>query len=360
MPPNEVWSGPPCAFYTLEQSFVGKGGSIAGKLHTGERPEQEYAFAKGVDVKMVIVLFIVLGCFAGLVGAQTSAISGESRVSIPWAVMDWEPFYILKGPNAQTGRADRLKKVLAERMVNYQFMDLYADMPHTLELWKKNKNVCSGAALKTPEREKWAYFTALSYQVPHRYVVLTSRVDLINELPKEPSLKLLLNNKKWKGVFVKNRSYGEDIDTLLEKAAETSPIFIEPTPEGYVPVMRMIEKHRYDYTIEYESVVRAFNERNYPQKPLLMKNIKEFHPAVTFYLACTKNEWGRNVILKADEVLQSLASTRGYQAAVESWLDGETLRDNKKILEEFYQKRAKGPWTTVPDKVSSGGSPLDQ
>lgn len=317
-------------------------------------------YCQGVDVKSVIVLLLVLGCFVEFLWAQTSALQGDMRVAIPWAVTDWEPFFILKGPNKELGRADRLKKILAERMVNYQFVDLYADMPHTLELWKRNKNVCSGVALKTPEREKWAYFTALAYQVPHSYVILTARADLLNELPKEPSLQEILNNKKWKGVFVKNRSYGEQIDSILKKAAESSSIFIEPTPEGYVPIMRMIKKRRYDYSIEYEAVVSAFNERNYQQKPLLMKNIKESHPAVTFYLACTKNEWGRNVVLKADEVLQSLASTRGYQAAIESWLDPETLKANRKILEEFYQRRAKGPWTTVPEKSLSGGSPLDQ
>ncbi|UXR66272.1 hypothetical protein EZJ49_09825 [Bdellovibrio bacteriovorus] len=309
---------------------------------------------------MAIALMTALMIFGEPLRAQTPTISGEPRVSVPWAVMDWEPFYILKGPNAQMGRADRLKKILAEHMRNYQFTDLYADMPHTLDLWKKNKNVCAGAALKTPEREKWAYFTALSYQVPHRYVVLTARADLLSDLPKEPSLKLLLARAKWKGVFVKNRSYGADIDNILMMAAKKSPIFIEPTPEGYVPVMRMIEKGRYDYAIEYESVVRAFNDRNYPQKPLLMKYIKESHPAVTFYLACTKNDWGRDVVVKADETLQSLAPTRGYQAAVESWLDAETLKDNKKILDEFYLKRAKGPWTTVPEKTLSGGSPSDQ
>lgn len=307
-----------------------------------------------------VMLLCLLCCCTDLRAEPLSVSSEANRVPVPWAVTDWEPFYILKGPNTQRGRMDRLKKALEERMVRYQFTDLYADMPRTLELWKQNKNVCSGAALRTPEREAWAYFTAFSYQVPHRYMVVTAHSDFIMGLPQEPSLKTLLNQKKWKGVFVRDRSYGEEIDQILKQAEKRTPVFIKNTSEGYMALLQMIAKGRYDYTIEYESVVRAFNEKNYPAKPLLIKGMKESSPAVVFYLACTKNEWGRNVVLKADQVLQSLAGTKEYQSAVESWLDGETLKNSRKILDEFYQKRAKGPWTTVPEKASSGELPSDQ
>ncbi|MFV8257802.1 TIGR02285 family protein [Bdellovibrio bacteriovorus] len=281
--------------------------------------------------------------------AQGTPVVAE-KTTVPWAVTDWEPYYIREGANANMGRVDRLRRVLEDNLKDYQFTDMYADMPKTIDLWKLGRNICSGSALITPEREKLAYFSALSFQVPHEYVLVTANAKMLEELPAEVSLKDVMKKKKWTGLFVKDRSYGSEIDGLVKGVSPRDKHLMlkKNVTEGYTSLLKMLEKKRFDYMIEYEAVVRAYNEKIFPAKPLITRIVKESHPSAVFYLACTKNPWGRDVVRKADQVLQKLALTSEYQRAVESWLAPDLQKKSRKILDEFYQKRAQGPWMTVP------------
>lgn len=298
---------------------------------------------------LIVTIFVV-----NLVRAQDVFIKKETKTSIPWAVIDWSPYYILRGPQLGEGRLDRLKKIIAERLPLYQFVDVYADMPRAMELWGLGKNICIGSAIKTPDREKLAYFTAWSFQVPHEYLIVTGKPEVFRRMPDAPSLKEILSQKKLKGVFTENRSYGLAIDSMIQAAVKPpSSVKQVRSSEGYLSVLKMIEKGRYDYTIEYESVVWEFNQRIFPSKPLYSKPLKESYPSIVIYVACTKNEWGKKVVQQIDEALQKAAISKEYQSAVESWTVPDSLRKNRKALEDFYHRRAQGPWNTVV----SGGSP---
>lgn len=292
---------------------------------------------------LIFQLFLALGWSQGIP-------SGPEKVLVPWAVTDWEPFYIRDGANANMGRMDRLLRVLEDNLKGYQFTDVYADMPKTMELWRLGKNICSGSALMTPEREKLAYFSALSFQVPHEYVLVTANAKMGEALTSEVSLKDVMKNKKWTGLFVKDRSYGSEIDAMVKRvsAKDKHLMLKKNVPEGYTSLLKMLEKNRFDYLIEYEAVVRAYNEKIFPAKPLITRPVKESYPSAVFYLACTKNPWGLDVVRRADQALQKLASTGEYQRAVESWLAPELQKKSRKLLDEFYQKRAQGPWMTAP------------
>ncbi|WP_374035870.1 TIGR02285 family protein [Bdellovibrio bacteriovorus] len=291
---------------------------------------------------------IILPLLLSLSWAQSVPVT--ERITVPWAVTDWEPYYILEGANAKSGRVDRLRRLLEEHMKNYQFTDMSADMPKTMDLWKLGKNICSGSALITPEREKLAYFSALSFQVPHEYVLVTANGKLAESLPPEVSLKDIMKNKKWTGVFVKDRSYGAEIDALMKQISPKDQHLIlkRNVTESYMPLLKMLQKKRFDYLIEYEAVVRAYNEKIFPDKPLMTRIVKESFPSAVFYLACTKNPWGQDVVRQADQVLQKVALSGEYQRAVESWLAPDLQKKNRKLLDEFYQKRAQGPWMTAP------------
>ncbi|WP_235046091.1 TIGR02285 family protein [Bdellovibrio bacteriovorus] len=298
---------------------------------------------------MVSLTSIFLPMLLTLSWAQTSRVVTE-KITVPWAVTDWEPYYILEGANANMGRVDRLRRILEDNLKGYQFTDMYADMPKTMELWKLGRNICSGSALITPEREKLAYFSALSFQVPHEYVLVTANAQMLEKLPAEVSLKDIMKNKKWVGLFVKDRSYGSDIDALVKNVSPRDKHLMlkKNVSEGYTSLLKMLEKKRFDYMIEYEAVVRAYNEKIFPAKPLATRIVKESHPSAVFYLACTKNPWGRDVVRKVDQVLQKMALTNEYQRAVESWLAPDLQKKSRKTLDEFYQKRAQGPWMTAP------------
>ncbi|WII71564.1 TIGR02285 family protein [Bdellovibrio sp. 22V] len=296
--------------------------------------------------------FFILGlAFLGMLGGSLRPAAAEPKPAvIPWAITEWPPYYIVKGPYAGEGTIDRLKRLLQNKMPGYAFEDVKSDSARIVDLWREGKNVCGGAMLKTAEREKLAYFTALAFSLPHRYVLVTSRPQMLDELGSFTSLQDVLHNRKWKAVIVKDRSYGPLLDKIIHdnESLLKENHFYGKFGEGYWPVLKMIHKGRYDYTVEFPVVVRSFNEEVFPEKPLLSITLKEEAPSFVYYVACTKNEWGRKIIKAVDKVMQELASTEEYHKVVESWLEPAALKSGRKDLNEFYKKRAKGPWTTAP------------
>lgn len=276
----------------------------------------------------------------------------ESKMIVPWATSEWPPYYIPKGPLRGEGRIDRLKQVLLRHAPDLDLVDTHADTPRAVDLWKLDKNICAGAVLMTPERKRWAYFTALSFQVPHEYVIATAKPEILNGHPAISSLKTFLAKKELKGVFTKDRSYGPLIDFLLKGVTNKNPqIEVVKPAEGYLSLLKMVSKKRYDYTIEYEPVVRAYNESILPEKPLSVRRLKEVTPSTVSYFACTKNEWGREIVQKVDGVLQKIASETDYHQAVEAWMEPEVVTHNRKALNEFYKRRAR-PWNSITSDES--------
>lgn len=272
---------------------------------------------------------------------------GVEKIKVPWAVTDWAPFYILKGASADDGKMDRLRKVLEEQMPDYSFVAFTADSPRLIELWQMSKNVCSGATIKTPEREKWAYFTAFVHQIPDDLILFTAKPELFTH-QKSISLHKILKDEKFKGVFAQNRSYGIENDQLIQKAIPR--VQVQIFPEGYKSLYKMVEKKRFDYSIEYASVIRAYNEEISPQLPLSIIKLESEEPMRVFYFSCTKNEWGRKIVRAVDQAVQNLAKSNKYRSAAESYLGPEDIKKQRVMMDEFYEKRAKGPWTTAPEE----------
>lgn len=265
------------------------------------------------------------------------------RINVPWAVTDWPPYYDLSPGSEVDGKIEKLKSILQRNLSGYSFVDIQSDVPKTLELMKQNRNICTGSALKTPEREKWAYFTALTFMAPHKYVVVTSNEKL---LPRGDtvSFKDLISRKDLKGVLIHDRSYGPFIDSLIHDSPKNITL-LNPSG-GYLPLLKMVQKGRFDFTIEYEVVVQSYNERNRPLKPVPSQPLKEMSQSAVVWIACTKNKWGKDIVSKIDGVLQKQAGKKEYQNAVESWSDPLQIKKNKKALDDFYHRRAQS-WSTI-------------
>ncbi|XGC79495.1 TIGR02285 family protein [Bdellovibrio bacteriovorus] len=290
-----------------------------------------------------LLFFAVL--LLGLTGVQDKKpVENRNKKSIPWGVTDWPPYYILEGSHNGEGKIDLLKRLLEKNIPDYSFVDVQSDIPKAIELWKQNRNLCAGSVLKTPEREKWAYFTALSFVVPHQYLAVVARKEILPKGGDIMSFRELTSRKDLKGVIIHDRSYGPVIDELIKKA-DSNLTALNPS-EGYMPLLKMVQKGRFDYTIEYESVVAAYNERIKPEKPVYSKLLKETSPSAIIWAACTKNAWGREVVRRIDEVLRKSAGKKEYHNAVEAWSDPIILRKNQKALDEFYERRAQS-WSTI-------------
>ncbi|KYG61084.1 hypothetical protein AZI85_08995 [Bdellovibrio bacteriovorus] len=300
---------------------------------------------------MKVLLALLIGLIINISYAQDTFVQRSNRPTVPWAVTDLPPFYVLSGPHAGEGRIDRIRVLIQKEIPELQFVDMNIGIGRAVELWKMNKEVCFGSALKTKERMRWAYFTVSAFQPGSELMLVTMNRALLETPAKKVSLKKLLRENRWKGFIPMERSYGENVDKIIKDnyvlvdAKESRTL----TPD-FGSILKVVAKKRYDFTIEYSSVVNAYNARNITEPALMMKPILESTGYVPLYFACTKNDWGRSVVQKVDQAMQKIAPTKEYQEAIEAWMEPQTLKKNHEALQEFYHRRAQGPWNTLNDE----------
>ncbi|KYG65106.1 hypothetical protein AZI87_11075 [Bdellovibrio bacteriovorus] len=300
---------------------------------------------------MKVLLTLLICLFINGSYAQDTFVQRSNRPAIPWAVVDLPPFYILSGPHIGEGRIDRIRVLIQKELPEIQFVDMNIGIGRAVELWKMNKEVCYGAALKTKERMRWAYFTVSAFQPGSELMLVTMNRALLETPAKKVSLKKLLRENRWKGFIPMERSYGEVIDKIIkENYVPTNTKDPRILTADFGSILKMVAKKRYDFTLEYSSVVNAYNARNITEPALMMKPVLESTSYVPLHFACTKNEWGRDMVQKVDQAMQKIALTKEYQEAVEAWMEPQTLKKNQQALQEFYHRRAQGPWNTLSDE----------
>jgi uncharacterized protein (TIGR02285 family) len=54
------------------------------------------------------------------------------------------------------------------------------------------------------------------------------------------------------------------------------------------------------------------------------------------YVACSKNEWGKEAIQRINRVLLEQRPTAAYRAAYERWLDASSIEGYRKLYDEVF------------------------
>lgn len=83
------------------------------------------------------------------------------KETLIWMGADFPPIGIEQGPYKDQGMADRVWRILAEQMPNYNHQFRRANLKRILAELEMGNNVCVPGMIKTDEREKIMYFTRI-------------------------------------------------------------------------------------------------------------------------------------------------------------------------------------------------------
>ena len=150
--------------------------------------------------------------------------------------------------------------------------------------------------------------------------------------PDSYSIVKLLQDKRFKGYAEKNRSFTETVDNILKKHESGSNLSrVEESAESLV---KMVSAGRIDYTIEYPIVAAYYAEKE-SNNPGSISSIPiaEMEPIAYVYLNCTKNEWGKEVVQRWNEVLNRIKPTQEYRRITEI---GHTDERELKVIRQNY------------------------
>ncbi len=202
--------------------------------------------------------------------------------------------------------------------------------------------VCQPSSVRTPEREKIAYFTDTLLGPPQQLIV---RRELLKELPRSPfgevDLQQLLADKHLRGALVDGRSYGSSIDAMLARQPPGRSLTRYAMGDFGSQLLPMLSLSRADYTIGYDAFLGQSQRDNPKLKVLVSQPIAGAGEPVRAGVACPRTPWGLAAIRAIDKAIGTPAGAALLKDESTHWLTPEARQHYSAQFESFFKERAK-------------------
>ena len=276
------------------------------------------------------ITFIIAGClFLPLkIHAKTDA-KTDKKDKLTWYVSEWAPYHITRGKLKRQGINDKLIKYIHKFLPDYEVE--WQNMTPTLlnQSFANGDNICQLDLFKTPEREKIAYFTQFPaiIDAPLRLFIKSSDAKQM-DLKPPIDLQNLLSVQRYRGAFVAERSYGPQMDDIIDANIGRQIKKKESTKR----VIKDFFKGKSDFVVEYSAVMSYFKSVMKYRRDILSIPIQGTKPYVLGYTACSKTLWGKTVVEKINKILKDQRHSAQYKQIIEQWHDQRT----KNVIMDNY------------------------
>ena len=293
-------------------------------------------------MRLFLLFLILTPTLVSQADSTAASNTGESiKPSVVWSIIPYAPIHILEGEYKGQGIADEYLKDAQQVLSNYQHTNQFmtpARAWHQLGL--KEQLVCHPSALKTPEREKYAYFTQAGLITPAVRVLM--REDMWEEDFKgHDSLNVgnyIANNSGVLGI-VSQRSYGEKIDTILSQAMTGSNNIVQSSGQfGSRQLYKMLLSGRIDVMLEYPWVSAYFDKvMKHDGVKVVHLTIRDFPRYSAAYVACTRNDAGRKITQALDQFIEKEVLKVKNRQRMMRWLDDKEAKSFEKDYLEYFK-----------------------
>lgn len=240
--------------------------------------------------------------------------------TVYWQTYHRPPATILHGEFKKQGFVDRSLQLVTQQLPQYRHVQYTSTLARAIQDMKQGKPVCHPALYQTKERESHLTFSIPSIITPTIQLVATPDFIEANELSPPVDLKPLIDGDRFSFALVAGRSYGEEIDAMLDSRSHQYSQLLMPV-SGMDQVFSLVQKKRVDLTIaypfEFNFYLKAEAPGSEPLRMLPFANTKQ--PFVLGSFACPKNPWGRKVIEQINRALERVRGTSEYLQAMTQW-----------------------------------------
>lgn len=290
---------------------------------------------------LIVLLFVVSSRSVVWAGRDNS----DRRIL--WGIPSWPPYSHAPNEVKAPGSINVLLKIITNNIKGFESASIESSVPKAYDLWKQGVDVCSPLVIDTKERESLAYMTPFVVLPPLELIVRVSKKYFLAGYGKSIDMARLMQDKHWRGVFVRNRSYGDRVDEILGQ--EGSDVWQVPPPHGsWMSILHMVGSGRADYTVEYAAVAQEYNKSHTNIEQLASIPIKGYSKLFQFMIACPRTSKGKEWIRAIDRSLAESAKNPAYRDYVEELFLPDDRIKFKKDIDDFIERRAKGPWFVGP------------
>jgi uncharacterized protein (TIGR02285 family) len=277
---------------------------------------------------MIITVIVAYSCLVSV--CITHAIANDNEIT--WLITNWPPWMILEGDDRGTGRFNHILALAQKKLSQYRHLEVKMNWRRVWFEISQGKHICNIFAYKTDEREKIAYFSEPhTFVLPNAIIMKHHNIQKMGN-PTSYSIVSLLKDNRFNGIIERTRSFSFKLDGILEKHLPGSNLIRKSAkPESLI---KMVDANRIDYTIEYPIVASYFDQKVCLNKGFLSSILIEELPLYnTVCVACPKNEWGKKVINRWNNVFRKLKRTDRYRKITEM---GHNDERELSMIREYY------------------------
>ncbi len=255
--------------------------------------------------KFYVILAIAVLC-SGLYRAA------DAKEKIIWPYLCFYPIYICENDKLVGGAGWEIYHLIWKNMPEYQHKVLLLPIKRFLKDMKEGKHYLFWGLYRTPEREKYLY-----YSIPCRISTPTMVVIRKDDLErfgggKTVSVKVLLGDKALRFLMFSSISFGSGVDELLKEYEKAENVYTEyRTDKMNQNSLDLLLKKRIDYFLELNGTRHTAIEMGVADQIVLIP-IGEKRGYEVGHIVAPKNEWGKQMIKKVNKVLRKQIPTETF------------------------------------------------
>ena len=241
----------------------------------------------------------------------------------------------------KNGEVDGFLRLLIVELPEFRHEFFDATLPRFELMVKSGETVCSPLHKRSPERLKDRYFTSTLPWLTSNQVYLVVRRDQLERfasLGRPVSLADLIQRKDLTGLLARDRSYGRQIDALLQ-GPNQGAIKTLSVRKGS-QLLSMLRAKRMDFVLETQAEVKEFLGPG--EEDLLMLPLKEGPTDSLRYVSCSRTPLGRLQIEAVDRAVRKLAGDPQRDVWLRSWLGSSLDAQERRRLLRYLDERARG------------------
>ncbi|WP_374360420.1 TIGR02285 family protein [Pseudoduganella danionis] len=250
---------------------------------------------------MALLLASALACSAAL--AQAAA---PAQPTVIWLSSYFAPVNVPVEGKPGDGIADRITEYVVAHWPQAQHQFVRANPTRIWHMLGQEATMCDTAALRTPEREKLAYFRDVFFSPPPQLIIRPEALDRVrlNEQGQVDPVELM-NNPDLRGVIVKRRAYGPAVDRVLRQPGGRLNVEQLASPNYGAGTLKMVLLGRADYLIEYDITLAYAITQDAALARLKVLPLKGAENFVVTGFACPRTPWGLATIRRIDAILST-------------------------------------------------------
>lgn len=258
---------------------------------------------------MLSKILVTLTAFLlGLVFFETS----HGKEKITWPYLCYYPLYICENKRVVAGAGWDILNLMWQNMPEYEHEAVLRPVKRILKDMKDGKHYLFYGLYKTPEREKYVYFS-LPCRISTPTMVVTRKEDFKKfGTGTSVSLKSLLEDKHLRFLMFSDISFGGGTDELLKTHGKAENVYTEyRTDKMNQYALELLLKKRIDYFLALNGTRHRAGELGMSDEIVFIP-IQEQEDYKVGYITAPKNAWGKQMIQKVNQVLKKQVSTEYF------------------------------------------------